>query len=895
MSIHINRKGVTITELMVAVAIMCIGILALIATFSTVHQSIENSKMKTLATNLVQEKMQILEQKPYLSVLVTQSLGTRSDVNPPVNYDTVYYPPENITEGGIAFTRYTYIQNVTDNSGVLQIVAPDSQDTGMKQLTVAAVWATQSGPAVLQLNSVFNNPNTVMGTCVIQGIVRDTTTLQGIPNAVVTIAENVGWRDSADGTGFYKIVMSPGNFNVVSYANGYFDYMAPVSIATNQTQTINLDMAPMSSGTIHGYAWMEKHLVISQVVAATDTVGGVGSNPNQDVEYIELYNPTTSTILMGVGDPSSGSYWGANYQTFIYYQGNSNNFLYDFLTYVSSQIPSNGYFLIANTPNPIHVGGTTRTPDAYYTPGNTYSTGVYAAPHHMIQTGGAGGIIIYNGNGEPIVDRMAWDGPGTPASSAVEGTVLHANTGLGIQAGEQFVRKTDTGTANPSYGNAYDSDNNFNDFVDTGILIFVPNTTTTGTRTPITGIPALGAVVSINDGLSAHSTVYASGSPIAGEFYVPRVATGTWNVFLATSGLVATISSATVTANTTVQAPNSLTTPAWPVANFSETVISSTATSGYIAGRITDVSGGVITNPTVNASAGGNSYPTNSFGRYFIPITAAACPGPGNAGLGGTYYDLTANPGNGNSQYVSFESSSVFVCLGQITDMNDIALSQGGKISGFVTRDGINALPGVIFTAQDSNGMTDDQEVSDNSGHFTLINLSTGVYTVQPSLDIGETSSPTTSTATVTAGATIFSSTFTITGDMGTIVGATTLSGAAIKTGVTIVASTATILSSPPAISSSTLTGAGYYATSSMEDGTYSLDVRGSTSTTYNVYGYYSTLNGQTVSFSTRSVTNVSVTPGLTTSGITAQYGASLNNGLPSRPGFSSSRAVCPA
>ena len=84
---------------------------------------------------------------------------------------------------------------------------------------------------------------------------------------------------------------------------------------------------------------------------------------------------------------------------------------------------------------------------------------------------------------------------------------------------------------------------------------------------------------------------------------------------------------------------------------------------------------------------------------------------------------------------------------------------------------------------------------------------------------------------------------------------------------VMIVASTAAI-PSPPDLSAATLTGSTYYLGSSAEDGTFHVDVRGSTTTAYRVYGYYYTFDGAAPLLSSSSVTNVSVLPGETTSGV---------------------------
>ena len=93
--IRLLRKspGVTLVELMVAVGILTMGVLGLVASFGGIQKAIQNSKAKTLAANLVQEKMQILKEKNYYAVIVTSMPVANHDYTPNVLYDPGYFPP----------------------------------------------------------------------------------------------------------------------------------------------------------------------------------------------------------------------------------------------------------------------------------------------------------------------------------------------------------------------------------------------------------------------------------------------------------------------------------------------------------------------------------------------------------------------------------------------------------------------------------------------------------------------------------------------------------------------------------------------------------------------------------------------------------------------------------
>jgi hypothetical protein len=848
-------------ELMIAVALIGIGILGAVSAFTGIHKSIQYSKARTLATNIAQEKMQIITQKPYYEVLVTTAPATYTNVTPNFNYDPFYFLPDTLTEGGVSFTRYTNVQIVQEVNGVIQIVPdPLTPDTGMRQITETVVWAADSGNKALTIQYVLNNPDTAMASTWLKGVVTDAATATAIPGALVDAAENIGWRDTTDNAGNYKINLVPGSFNFLASAQGYYTKSTPLSVPFNNSTTLNFALTAIASGTVSGTAYIDNHLVISQVVASTGPANGI--------EYIELYNPTTSPVNIGTTAGNNAPnivpvLWDA-----------SNNGFIRHLIYVSTYVPPNGYYLISNT-NPtanqtllpcstFTVTGVAIQPDACWlkvvAPNHTFECGSQASGCSANPiTPDAGGISLGNANayssiGAPVnmanwpaakIDSVAWSKGVTPApSNAVEGTGY--TLASGIQVGEDLYRYSAPGTYQPGKGSAYDTNTNSNDLIEIS-LAFGPHTSST-IQVPVAGTPAAGARVSITDGLSATST-----ATLTGNFTVPSVATGTWVVFIDSNSSSAEIDNVSLlVANSIVSIPNGSTSPQWPAAGFNNAVLSTNGVVGIISGKVTDVTNNAIPGG-ITVTAGGANTVSGPNGSYAIRVT------PG-------IYNVIANPGNANSSYQMQSSTPLTVSLGDATQNINFALSNGGQISGFISRDGVNPLPGVAVVALDAFGTAHDTEASGNNGKFTLINLTTGTYTVQPILDTKELSTPpSVLNVNVNPGFTTQVGTFTITGAMGQVQGTVTAGGSPIKSGVLVVVSTQGISTPPPALSSSTLTSAAYYADSSNESGSYSVDVRGSTTSVYNVTAFYMHLNNQTPVISSGTCTNVTVTAGFPT------------------------------
>jgi prepilin-type N-terminal cleavage/methylation domain-containing protein len=839
------RAGMTLVELVIAVALIGVGILASVGAFSLIQKSIQSSKGRTLATNLAQEKMQIIMQQPYFDVLVTTNPYTDTDFSPNFAYDNGYFPPETILQGSIQFTRMTNIQVAQEVGGVIQTLPSTTPDTGLRQITVNVVWQSATGKQLVTVQNVVNNPNTVMSNASIKGQITDSVTHAPLTSSLVDVAENIGWRTYSNSLGNYTINLSPGNFHVTASALGYYATGYYLSIAPNSPPYIqNIPLTPISTGTISGTAWLNSHLIISQIVGSSVTTAGYRQS------FVELYNPTTFYInIAAAGVPSVLLKWQK--------QGDAFPTTWA-LNYVlsNSTVAPNAYYLIANTTT-IKMGGISRNADALFditVPNYPNPILIYTDP------GSQAASIGITTAGGAWIDQVGWTqgGIGLGNYPPFYETTPILNFVNGLADGQQYVRRCSTmGVSNPPIGRAYDDNYNAMDFVAFNPSLFVPRNSG-DIEAPIAGTPAVGANVSITDGVSISTKAVQMGNPPYALFTIPGVATGTWTAFVDSNTSSAEIDNVNVVYNTTTSIPNASTSPTWPAVGANAVILSTSGIVGTIVGNVTDIlfnAPGSWTPAGVSVGIAGQTYPVSlTTGRYQVRLPTGT-------------YTVTANPSLGNAGYESQTQTGVNVTLGDETTNVNFQLAQGGQLSGWVTRDGVNPLPGVSVVALDASGNAHDTEVSANNGAFTLINLTTGTYTVQPVLDSKEASSPVTFSSTVVAGSNLVIGTFTVSGAMGTVSGTVSAAGHAIQTGVLVVISTASIAASPPAISSNTLTGASYYAGSSQEDGSYTIEVRGSTSSVYNVAAYYMRLNGQTVVTSSQTISNVTVTAGQPTSG----------------------------
>lgn len=832
------RAGVSLVEVLVSLVLITVGIFSLMHTFSFIQKATQQAKNRTLASNLAQEKMQILKQKSYYQVIVT-SIPAHDDTSfypESLEYDAGYFPPETITEGGVEFTRYTYIQAVREDSGSLGEIPPNSPDTGMKRITINVVWGYGNGKRKVTLRSILSNQDTIMANVSFNGVIASTMSAR-IGGALMNLVEASGKADTTDSSGLYYMTGTPGTYTLMASATGYYTQLRRVVAASGSTLTNNFTMVAIGKGMIVGFPWLKDHLVVSQVVGSTVNTSQV---PAFDQEYVEVFNPSTYT-------------WTMNGQIGLKFQRASDAVKKTVhLTYVNDSIPSGGYYLFANT-STITADGVSVNADAIWSTANSLADfPLFGSQSNIIPVdedgGGEGGgaLELYRISDGTSLDRVGWNKTSHPAPFYESSAIIQT---IGLSRNELYARytsTTDISGVNDSYGPAYDSNDNSKDFYDyTSGIAIIPHNSSTPDKDVIAGTPAGGAVVTCSDGLSSSAQAIVTGNPPYAYFSLVDVATGTWTVFIASGVLALQQTDVHITSGVN-----------YTFASTSTFLVQEN-NGGIISGRVVNVTGFPL-NGIIVTSGGANTTVTGANGNYNLQVSTGVV-------------DITANPAQGGTaSYVTASSVTIPIQAGEAHGGVNFVLYQGGRISGFVTMDGAQGLPNVAVAILDDQNVARDQQVSGTDGRFTSVVLSTGYYTVQPIIGSLETVTPISKDVSLlTMGSVQFSSIFTVSGALGYVRGSVSYGGLPIRTGVLIIVTTNTLAGVPPApLNISSNTANTYFTVSSDEGASYTAEVRGSTNTTYNVYAYYPVPNSTGVTMYSQKIANVSVIAGQTTSGV---------------------------
>jgi len=807
-----RRPGVTLTELMVAMVIMSVGILGMVGAFKFFNVGIQSAKTRSLANNIAQERIEFLKNKSYYRVLVTTQ--PVSDPNFAVGemvYDLAPNGQESVNVGGITFIRRVLIRKVNEDSDKKLVpLSWDEPDSGLKEIKVYVVWKERGEWRKLEVRNLRENPNRVNLSASISGNVSESGggALEGV---VVRAQENPSKYAETDPLGNYSFTIEPGTYTLMATMDGFFTGTRP-SFGVVSAQTVpsqNFTLTRMHHGTITGTAWVNDHLLVSQVVGSSVNSEGFSQ------EWVEVYNPTTWTWTMATGLNSG--------VVGLAYEMRNRAMEVIPLNYSTLTVDPQHYYLFANT-GTVRAGNFNRQADAVYS--NSAADYPNIIKTNTDPGNDAAGVAIGWLATLTGIDEVGWE-TGGQNPPLYKGTPIEQD--IGLELNEQFVRKTSPGTLMPGVGRAYNTNNNDNDYF--VLSLTYPPKNSANHENAVSGTPAYGAVVFADDNLSSPVTANSAGS-----FSLTNVSTGSWTVY-ASSGLnFSSVAYYGGTANGFSSSTGNL-------------FLTSSTVYGYATGRVTDVNGAGLPNIKV-FSAGSPQATTNASGRYTLPV---------QAGL----VTVIANYRNQSPSYVEITSLDLTVGLGEVAKDVDFSLYYGGKIRGKVTTNGTDPLPNIPVVGL-KNGIEQGSGISGTDGYFTISGsgVSTGTYVVMPQLEAGESASPSSTAVEVVAGQVAFSSTFTVSGAFGSVSGSVhtgSLAGPVITTGVLIYVTTAVLPpnSGPPTITAALRAGIVYYAASTNALGNFSIPVKGGYS--YNVYAWYTSWRGSTPTTTRKDSTGLSV------------------------------------
>jgi len=470
---------------MVATVILSIGILGLFGAFKYIARSTLISRGTSMATNLGQERIESLKNLSYYALQITTDSATNATVTPAILYDRVNYPPEVIAIGGITFTRYTYVGMAEMSGSNISTVTFTYPDTGLKQITVDIVWAEAGRAKRWTLRNLLENPDINPLDATISGTV--TNSAGGfVASAVVVVEQNEDWGATANASGAYSFTVYHGTYTVRASSTGWSDGVSSSLVAAKgYTTTVPaIALTATATGYITGNAWYNTGLVISQVVADTQTQ--VADGTTQYVEYVELFNPTTFPIDIGTTDNAFPKPVALMYADYTYSAANSYHFDYGPASWgsgtwgmvnITTYVAPGRYYLIANATQ-LCINGAYITADAYYTDYTTVLNSASVPPPtypDLIINNRAGMVGLYTWSSNwvttPWYDIVGWaDADVGHVPDFYEGTYIpnSVGDGLGDPSGKQIVRVSSPGISASTlanYGRAYDSTSNARDFL----------------------------------------------------------------------------------------------------------------------------------------------------------------------------------------------------------------------------------------------------------------------------------------------------------------------------------------------------------------------------------------------------------------------------------------------
>lgn len=780
-----HPRGISLIELVIGMALIATMAMTTGLAYTTVTKALVQSKNRGIAARLAQDKFETLRGVPYALLMVTP----QADLLIAPGVDLTNYPPETFAMGGKSFERSIVVSRAyRDASGNVVVLAPAAAETGLKQIRVQVKFQMGDVPETRTSTALVSDPELTPLNGALYGVIA-TTAGAGIPNVKVFVTENQNWTTVTTSTGYYELAMDTRAYTITATKPGFFDKVSAPVTPYGWTP-LDLQLTARAKGNVSGLLTARPdHLVISALWA-----GESGGPPGKHRHYVELFNPTTSPVLLHDGVSPKIRLKRVTPGDAVL------DLTVTFLGAPPVTIQPERYFLIA-TDSPTTNG--------------VAADALIAEPQPLANSG-EGAIALQDAFGIAI-DSVGWARAGQtgPPSGTETAAVTVETTQFG--EGALLVRKTSPAAIVDGVGNSFDSRNNSLDL----LVVFPipaghPRNSATAAAAVRYGVPAASATVSATDGLSAG--VSAS---TAGAYALQGVATGTWSIAAYWTSFSSIASDAVSVA-------------AGQTAALDLLLEKSLGGQGGVAGTVRR-SDTLLPLAGILVSAGFASAFTEAGGRYVLSLPSGT-------------YTVTANQGALDYSYNVLSATAAVPAGGLATA--DFNLGPCGRASGKVTTNGVDPYPNVPVHAL-ANGFEVANAITDSAGNYVLTGIPAGAFTLEPIVDLGsQASTPASYLLSMTQGATLGGNNFTFSSSMGKITGLLTQGGKAITTGVLVIASTTTLVS-PPVLDAAYRSGANVlYSTISDSAGNYSLSVV--RNSTYTVYGYFTQLLGADTTLTTQ-------------------------------------------
>ena len=243
-----HRGGFSLIETMIAVFILSIILMAGLQAYTNLGRGLIKARRQTIASYIAQERMESLKSLAYSRLLATPTAALQNPDDP-----TNPYPPEyNIIVGDMNFDRFTTIKKVRDNAGVIQNLAPDAPDEGLKKITIEIRWIEDEGvERKARVVSLYDDPNRKASGEVsgkVYGLYP-----QVLANARVRVEGNPIWEVVTDASGNYSLSIPTGSYTLRASRKGYESRTISLTITEGGVATANFYLPKIPTGKITGY------------------------------------------------------------------------------------------------------------------------------------------------------------------------------------------------------------------------------------------------------------------------------------------------------------------------------------------------------------------------------------------------------------------------------------------------------------------------------------------------------------------------------------------------------------------------------------------------------------------------------------------------------------------